>query len=56
LDDLGIEGRLYANGSYRNRVGSCGLDPSDSREGPMADLYEHDNETSGSIKTGKFLD
>jgi len=30
----------------------CGLDSTDSRLGAMTDFCEHDNEVSGSIKSG----
>jgi hypothetical protein len=34
----------------------CELDSSGSGQGPMAGSCEHDNEPSGSIKGGEFLD
>jgi len=34
----------------------CRLDSSDSEQGYVSDSCEHGNETSGSIKGGKFLD
>jgi hypothetical protein len=37
-------------------VGGCGLDSSGSGWGPVAGPHEHDNEPSGSIKGGEFLD
>jgi hypothetical protein len=37
-------------------VGSCELDSSGSRYGPLAGPCEHGNEPSGSIKEGEFLD
>jgi hypothetical protein len=37
-------------------VARCGLDSSDSGQGPVAGSCEHGNEPSGSIKGGKFLD
>jgi len=38
-------------------VGRCGLDDaSGSEQGPVADSYEHGNETLGSIKGGECLD
>jgi hypothetical protein len=37
-----------------NRVSGCVLDSSGSRQGPVAWVYEHGNETSCSIKVGKF--
>jgi hypothetical protein len=33
-----------------------GLDSFDSEQGPVANTYEHDNETPGSIKGGEFID
>jgi hypothetical protein len=36
-------------------VGNCGLDSSDSEQRPVADPCERDNEPSGSIKCGGFL-
>jgi hypothetical protein len=36
-------------------VGRCGLDSSGSGQGPVASSCEHDNELSGSIKGGEFL-
>jgi len=35
-------------------VGRCGLDPSGSGYGPVADFCEHGSEPSGSIKGGEF--
>jgi hypothetical protein len=37
-------------------VRGCGLDSSDSGQGPVADLCEHGNEPSGSMKGRKFLE
>jgi hypothetical protein len=37
-------------------VASCVLNASRSKQGPVADSCEHDNESSSSIKGGKFLD
>jgi hypothetical protein len=37
-------------------VGRCGLDASDLGYGPVTDSCEHGNESSVSIKSGKFLD
>jgi hypothetical protein len=34
----------------------CGLDSSDSGEGPVASCCEHSNEPSVSIKFGELLD
>jgi hypothetical protein len=34
----------------------CGLDLSGSGQVPVAGFCDHDNELSGSIKDGKFLD
>jgi hypothetical protein len=34
----------------------CGLDPLGSGQGLVAGSCEHDNETSGSIQGGEFLD
>jgi hypothetical protein len=34
----------------------CGLDASSSGEGPVAVSCEHDNNPSGPIKGGEFLD
>jgi hypothetical protein len=31
-EDLGTDGRITKNGSYRNRVGSCELDSSQDRD------------------------
>jgi len=37
-------------------VGGCGLDSPGSRQEPVAGSYDHDNEHSGTIKGGEFLD
>jgi hypothetical protein len=37
-------------------VGRCGLDAYDSEMRPVAGSCEHNNEPSGSIKGGEFLD
>jgi hypothetical protein len=37
-------------------VGRCGLNESGSEQRPVAALYEHGNELSGSINGGEFLD
>jgi hypothetical protein len=49
-------GGKYLNKSQGNRVESCGLDSSGSGHGPVVGFWEHDNEPSGSIKGGEFLD
>jgi hypothetical protein len=36
--------------------GRCGLVSPDSVQGPTPGLYEHGNESSGSIKGEEFLD
>jgi hypothetical protein len=36
-----------------NRVVRCGVDTSDSGQGPVAGSYEHGNESLGSIKGGE---
>jgi hypothetical protein len=48
-------GGQYENGSWRSRVGPCGLDSSGSGKGHMASSCEHDNEPSGSIKAEELL-
>jgi len=52
----GPRSRWEENGSYGNRVASCGLDASGSGKGPLAGSYDKDNGPSGSIKDGEFLD
>jgi hypothetical protein len=37
-------------------MGKCGLDSSDSVQGPVAGSCEHGNDPSGSIKDGVFLE
>jgi hypothetical protein len=37
-------------------VGKSGLDASGSGQGPVAGCCKHDNESSASIRGGKFLD
>jgi hypothetical protein len=37
-------------------VGKYGLDSSDSGYGPVLGTYEHDDEPSGSLKGGEFLE
>jgi hypothetical protein len=37
-------------------VGKCGLDSSESEQGPVAGCCEHGNEPSSSVKGGEFLD
>jgi len=39
-----------------NSVGRCVLDSSVSGQGSMAGSYKHDDESSGSVKGGKFFD
>jgi hypothetical protein len=56
LEDLGVMGRSYQNGSSGNRVGRCGLDSSGSGQGPLMGYCEHGSEPSGYIKGGEFLD
>jgi hypothetical protein len=46
----------FKNGSYRNRVDSCGLDSSGSGQGQVVDYFKHGNENSGLIKGREFLD
>jgi len=36
-------------------MGRCGMDASDSGQGPMAGSCEYGNELLGSIKPGNFL-
>jgi hypothetical protein len=40
----------------KNRNWGCGLESPGLRQGRMAGYCEHDNEPSGSIKSGEFLD
>jgi hypothetical protein len=57
LEDLGLD--LEDNiirMDLRDIVWESGLDSSGSGQGPMLGPCEHDNETSGSIKGGEFLD
>ena len=42
--------------SYSNRMGGCGLHSSAVVYGQVVGCCEHGNESSGSIKCGKFLD
>jgi hypothetical protein len=37
-------------------MGRCGLDASDSEQGPVAGSWKYDIEFSGSIKGGRNLD
>jgi len=46
----------FYNGSYVNRVGSCGIDACDSEQGQAVGFREHGNENSVSIKCREFLD
>jgi hypothetical protein len=46
LDDLSIDG------SYRNRVGACGLGSSGLGHKQVEGCYEHASEPAGSIKGG----
>jgi hypothetical protein len=39
-----------------NRVGSCGLDSTGSRQKPVPGSREHDTDISGSIKGGEILE
>jgi hypothetical protein len=55
-EDLGIDGRIILACILEKWVGSCGLDASDSGQGPVADSCEHAAGPSGSIKVRDFLD
>jgi hypothetical protein len=48
VEDLGIDGD--------NIIMNIKETGQDSRQGPVADSCEHDNELPGSIKGGEFLD
>jgi hypothetical protein len=56
LEDLGVDVMIILNGPWRNEIGSCGMDSSNSRQDPAADSYDHGNEPSGSTLGGDFLD
>jgi hypothetical protein len=56
LGDLSIDGGIYSNESYGNRVGTCGLDTSGSGHGLVAGSCEHGNEPSGPVQSWEFLD
>ena len=48
MEGLGKDGMIKQNGSYIHAM--CGLNPSGSGEGPMADSYELDNKPLASMK------
>jgi hypothetical protein len=45
MEDLGVAGRKYENGSLRNGKGNYGLDAQDSGQRPVAASCEHGNES-----------
>jgi hypothetical protein len=51
LDDLGLDGRILLNGSYRNMERSYGLDSV-----PLVESFEDGNELLSSIKGGEVFD
>jgi len=51
---LDADGRIILK-SIRTRTCECGLDSSDSGEGPVTDACEHGNRPSGSTKDREFL-
>jgi hypothetical protein len=53
FENLCKNGRKIQNGSYRHAM--CGLNPSGSRHGPMADSGEQDNKPLASIKCRQAL-
>jgi hypothetical protein len=56
LNTTGLEGNIRMD-VKRNMVGRCGLNSSDSGQGPVAVCCEHSNEPSGSIKVWvEFID
>jgi hypothetical protein len=55
LEYLGIDVRIILERILRNRVGSCGLDLSDSRQGPGVGSCEYSNELLGCIRGREFL-
>jgi hypothetical protein len=56
-EDLDVfDGSIILERILVNRVGTCGLDSSDSGQGRVVGPCEHGNEFSGSIKGGEFLD
>lgn len=53
MEGLGKDGTIKENGSYIHAM--CGLNPSGSEEGPIADSYELDNKPLASMKCEKYL-
>jgi hypothetical protein len=53
-EDLEVNGILLECIS-RNKMGRCGLDASDSGQGPVAGFFEHGNEFQGSQKKAEIL-
>ena len=56
LGDPGVDGRIILKWISRKWDCVYGLDRSGSRQGQVAGTCEWGNESSGSIKCGKFLD
>jgi hypothetical protein len=55
LGDLDVDARILLKWILKTKVLSCGLDLSGSGYCPVASSREYGNETSGSIRGGKFL-
>ena len=57
LGDPGVDGRIILSWIFRKRgCGGYGLDRAGSGYGQVAGTCECGDESSGSIKCGKFLD
>jgi hypothetical protein len=51
-----VNGRIISEWILEKETGSCGLNSSDSRCGPVVGSYEHGNEPWCSIKGKEFFD
>jgi hypothetical protein len=56
VEDLGVDESIILGWIFEKLGGSCGLSASGSGQKQVASYCEHDNEPSGSIKGGEFLD